>query len=186
MKTIPNYPKYKISEDGNTVLNTKTNKILQQSASNGYMYVTLLLDDNDYRLKRVSVHRLVAFAYLPPPEAGKVWINHKDGNKANNHYKNLEWTTISENIQHSFDVLKRKRYAGAEHWRYGKHHNIGAKAEMRAQKLGENHPKFKGWYVIGAIRYASLNEASNKTGIDRRKLKKLCLFNIDNYSFIAR
>lgn len=186
MKTIPQYPKYEISEDGKIVRNTKTGKILNQSGANGYLAVTLLLDEGQYVLKRIGVHRLVGFTYLATPPIEKIWINHKDGNRSNNHYINLEWTTISENIQHSFDVLNRKRYKGAEHWLYGKKLGIVTRATMSAKKKGENHPKFKGWYTIGAKRYASLNEAAEKENIDRRRLKKMCLFHIDNCSFIAR
>src|SRR5690349_4673170 len=33
-----------------------------------------------------TVHRLVAKHFLPPPEdPAKIWVNHKDGNKYNNH-----------------------------------------------------------------------------------------------------
>lgn len=46
------------------------------------------------------IHRLVASAFLPNPE-GKATINHKDGNKSNNHIDNLEWATYSENVQHA-------------------------------------------------------------------------------------
>ena len=35
-------------------------------------------------------------------------INHIDGDKLNNHYKNLEWMTPSENTQHSNDAGLRK------------------------------------------------------------------------------
>lgn len=54
-----------------------------------------------------SVHRLVAEAFIPNPENKKT-VNHKDGNRHNNNVDNLEWASQSENIKHSFDVLKRK------------------------------------------------------------------------------
>jgi len=52
------------------------------------------------------VHRVVAQAYLPNPK-NKPLVNHKDGNKLNNHVDNLEWVTCSENMLHSARVLKK-------------------------------------------------------------------------------
>ncbi len=46
------------------------------------------------------VHRIVAKAFLPNPK-GKKTVNHKDGNKLNNHVDNLEWASYSENMQHA-------------------------------------------------------------------------------------
>ena len=47
------------------------------------------------------VHRLVAECFCEKPP-GKVEVNHKDGNKLNNHYANLEWVTHLENVRHAY------------------------------------------------------------------------------------
>lgn len=63
------------------------------------------LDTRGYRVfklggKTFKGHRLVATAFIPNPLNYEV-VNHKDGNKQNNHVDNLEWTTLTENINHA-------------------------------------------------------------------------------------
>lgn len=65
-------------------------------SDNGAGYLTIGANE-----KRFYVHRLVAEAYLEKPSEKHTQVNHKDGNKSNNHVDNLEWITPSENIRHA-------------------------------------------------------------------------------------
>lgn len=46
------------------------------------------------------VHRTVAKFFIPNPN-NLPQVNHKDGNKLNNHYSNLEWCNNSHNQLHA-------------------------------------------------------------------------------------
>lgn len=50
------------------------------------------------------IHRLVAMEFLEQ-DLFRTHVNHKDGNKLNNHYSNLEWCTAHENNIHAAKVL---------------------------------------------------------------------------------
>lgn len=65
---------------------------------NGYYRVLL---NKDRLAKYQPVHRLVALAFVPN-FFNKKQINHKDGNKINNQFSNLEWMTIKENTIHAY------------------------------------------------------------------------------------
>lgn len=64
----------------------------------GYHNLTLRSKGVRYN---VSVHRLVATAFLPNPE-DKPQVNHINGDKSDNRLVNLEWSTALENMRHAF------------------------------------------------------------------------------------
>ncbi|MGR9130776.1 HNH endonuclease [Rhizobium leguminosarum] len=64
--------------------------------------------------RTATVHRLVALAFLPNPE-GYRDVNHKDGNKQNNHVDNLEWMTHQENMKHAVKNGLQTILRGAAH-----------------------------------------------------------------------
>lgn len=70
----------------------------------GYVHVCL---SRDGEKRSVSVHRLVASAFLPNP-ASKPEVNHINGDRSDNRVENLEWATRSENEIHAFRVLGKK------------------------------------------------------------------------------
>ena len=90
--------KYQISNIGKVKsLNyhsTKRNGLLRFSKNHrGYFFVRL---SKGCKVKTITVHRLVALAFLPNPH-NYPQINHKDENKLNNRVDNLEWCTASYN-----------------------------------------------------------------------------------------
>lgn len=54
-----------------------------------------------------TIHRLVAIAFIPNPKE-LCQVNHKDGNKTNNHVQNLEWCSVSENNLHAYRTGLKK------------------------------------------------------------------------------
>ena len=64
--------------------------------TSGYLYVRLWVNKNTQKYK--SVHRLVAAAFIGRSKLG---INHRDGNKKNNHVKNLEYASCADNMEHA-------------------------------------------------------------------------------------
>lgn len=75
--------------------------ILNSSESRDYKLVSILDDNKKY--KTVYIHRLIELTFIPNDDNSKIHVNHKDGNKYNNHLDNLEWVTRSENLQHAAD-----------------------------------------------------------------------------------
>ena len=97
-KKITNFSGYSVSDEGN-VRNDLTGKVLKnRSLATGYQLVTLC-DNNGHHQK--SVHRLVAKEFIDNPR-GCDFVNHIDGDKANNRVENLEWCTQSENMKHAY------------------------------------------------------------------------------------
>ena len=69
-------------------------------AKNGYLHVAPKFGGSR---KKLSVHRLVAAAFVPGQFDGAT-VNHIDGNKTNNDASNLEWATLSENTAHQWRI----------------------------------------------------------------------------------
>jgi hypothetical protein len=104
---------YRIDEDG-AVWSYRMGRYIKPTCCGGYYdyyYVSL----HDAGIGMVSVHKLVASKFLGDCPDGKE-ISHKDGNKWNNHWTNLEYLTHTENIYKSFAEHGRVAPAGNHHY----------------------------------------------------------------------
>ncbi|SDX80785.1 NUMOD3 domain-containing DNA-binding protein [Hymenobacter psychrophilus] len=142
-------------------------------ADNGIGYLQVFLKLNNGSKKWRKIHRLVAGRFIPNPE-NKPDVNHRDGNKESNGVNNLEWVTKSENTRHAYATGLMKAKRGPEHHLYGKSASAETKAKMSAQKMGENHPKFKGWYVTPAGTFASAPAAAQVMGTHAKQIIRWC------------
>lgn len=97
-KIIEDWPDYKVSDSG-LVYSPRRDRLLKTSLNKGYVVVNL---QRDGLWKQVSVHRLVALAFVDGWFEGAD-VNHIDGDKTNNDYRNLEWVTRGGNVRHAYD-----------------------------------------------------------------------------------
>lgn len=95
---------YEVFEDGRvwSIKGFRFMKPQRQRKRNGKYYVYVKLS-RDGKVNKHYVHRLVAEAFISNPDK-KPTVNHKDGNSENNHYKNLEWSTMQEQVDHAWDT----------------------------------------------------------------------------------
>jgi hypothetical protein len=103
---IPGYPNYRIASDGR-VLSINSGKVMRP-ADNGRGYLFIPLRNADGK-RQHYIHSLVALVFHGPrPDGGEV--NHRDGNKRNNHADNIEYSTRSENVAHAYRLGLRKAW----------------------------------------------------------------------------
>lgn len=102
-KTIPDFEKYEINEDG-IVRNILSGQELKPySDEKGYVSVSLVTESG--KVKKRRVHRLMAITFLANPEH-KPEVNHINTIKTDNTLSNLEWATNHENMKHSYSMGK--------------------------------------------------------------------------------
>ncbi|WP_434612044.1 NUMOD4 motif-containing HNH endonuclease [Tabrizicola sp. M-4] len=64
----------------------------------GYLGVTLRRDGKSHRR---LIHQIVAAAFLGPKPDWADCVNHKNGDKTDNRFENLEWVTLADNNRHA-------------------------------------------------------------------------------------
>jgi hypothetical protein len=122
----------------------------------GYLMVSLCKDG---KCKTITIHRLVASAFLHKPK-GSTEVNHKDENKLNNRASNLEWCTREYNNEYSLGRIYLFKSPNGEKVevnnlsKFCREKNLD-KGGMQKVASGER-PSCKGytaWYGIGDSSY---------------------------------
>lgn len=87
------------------------------------------------------IHKYVALYFCERNSEGLV-VNHIDGNKTNNHYQNLEWVTVGENVRHA--------------WKLGLATNKHSRKPI----------------CLNGVNYGSHKAAASALGVDRNTIRK--------------
>lgn len=142
-------------------IKTKNGRILKQRFDkDGYYQFNMYINGKETTRK---THRVLALTFMEEGLEENLVVNHKDGNKKNNSLDNLEWTTVSGNTQHSYD--------------------------MGLQGKGCNHSKAKSvilyddnWAVIS--QYETIKDFNEASNISRTSYKKLMQEERINIKFV--
>lgn len=159
-KPVPEFEMYEVSNLGRikSFALYPDGRILKPSVTrDGYLRTALTKDS---KVKHLSIHRLVALAFIPNPE-NKPEVNHINGIKTDNIVDNLEWSTSSENQLHAFKTGLQTP-----------HSNGGAKGELNSHSIlsKEDVLKIRELFSSGNFKQTELADLYN--------VKRGCIFSI--------
>lgn len=115
----------------------------------GYLKVRLIKGAKDITKR---VHVLVAEAFIPNPN-NFTTVNHKDGDKTNNHVENLEWADRSKQMIHAYALGLKKPIRGSK--------NSQAKLTDDDVRYIKNHYK-RGSREFGTVALSKIFGVSNR------------------------
>lgn len=134
-KKIAGFTNYSVNENGE-VRNDATGALKRPTINKGNGYRVVDLYEGNRR-KKVTVHRLVANAFIPNPE-NKPTVDHIDGDRTNNNVHNLRWATYGEqNSRFETNGVRSQRIKATHFIEY-------------RNKRGGRH---EGWGNVDVIRY---------------------------------
>lgn len=148
-------------------------KILKPSWDGKHNYLFIGLHKNR-NVKQVYVHRLVAEAFMPNPD-NLPCVNHKDEDKTNNRYDNLEWCTIKYNS--NYGKAKEKMIESRKsNPNYKQSLMRGQTTRNKLKCNGAENPVLQ-YSLDGKFikEWRSLTEVEKNCGISRCGISKCCL-----------
>lgn len=150
-----------ILEDTGRLLNKKTQRWLKGGINKGYHFYSLYFKGKQYIL---YTHRAVAEYFIPNPDNLPL-VHHKDGNKLNNIYTNLEWCSQeahadkhknqkseekkSRQYCRELDFSHMAQFRGSPYYATedGRIINVSKNIEIRLEKSGDYY-RFSGAYNL--------------------------------------
>ena len=170
-------PLYIVFEDGRVYSVLRRKYLSGDITKGGYLQYTLYVNGVAYRIK---AHRLVASLFLGIPENyNELVVNHKDGNKLNNHYTNLEWRTQYYNNYHArINNLNNISKSNSDRWKNDEFRiktskNISDGIKRSGCFKGENNPRFRyKIYDLDGNNY-SRTDLANKLNLAQSTTDKL-------------
>lgn len=104
---IKDFPMYEINKEG-IVRNIKTGRIIKPNMdSKGFYYRVALVKNRGEKTTTITLHRLIALAFLPNPN-NKPLVDHINQIKTDNRLENLRWCDHKENAN-NVSIEKRNR-----------------------------------------------------------------------------
>lgn len=155
---------YEVSNTGKVKSLFRYKKVLKPSITrNGYCIAELFKNKTG---KMMSVHRLVAMAFVPNPN-NLPQVNHIDENKCNNCVENLEWCSAKYNMNFGTSKIRRAKNTDYTKPVYAEN------ARKNGKKVCKPVAQFtkSGEFVRS---YESGKEAHRETGINHSHILECC------------
>ena len=94
-EACPRFPRYEVSEFGDVRVRSNGKRLRGFIDPDGYIRYAII--DKGGIKRSPGAHQLVAEAYLPAMNDGKLEVAHSNGSRLHNHYSNLRWASSAEN-----------------------------------------------------------------------------------------
>lgn len=148
---------YFINKDGSVYSSSLKNTLSVGDNGHGYKIVSLKIK-GIRKWKKAYIHRLVALAYVEGYEKN-LEVNHKDENKNNNNFSNLEWVTRKYNNNYGSKNDRCSSSKGSKCYVYdyklefkGKFNSINKASEILNTNFRKNNSRTEKYFIVDNIK----------------------------------